>query len=171
MLLKQVKKVQGLSYCPVVAQLEQNSYCTPRNRAGSSPLGAIFAEDRLLLFAVGSTIYVNPDSFSLLVAHTDFNLQSSNMWKLTKVDIPPKKGRQPRRNIRDPRLRCYKRPTSPIVLTFNPIPTEYKPVTEARKPAHKPGLERKNYKVKCNQNTDLDTVLYLTKIFFDQMIS
>ena len=68
-----------------------------------------------------------------------------------EVDIPPKKGRQPRRNVRDPRLRCYKRPTSPIVLTFNPvprhIPTEYKPVSDARRPVHNPGLERRSYKV------------------------
>ena len=43
---------QGLSYCPVVNQSEQTSYCTPRNRAVSSPLGAISAEDLLILFVV-----------------------------------------------------------------------------------------------------------------------
>ena len=41
--------LQRLSYCPVVVQSEQTSYCTPRNRAGSSSLGAISAEDLLIL--------------------------------------------------------------------------------------------------------------------------
>ena len=63
-------------------------------------------------------------------------------WHLEKITIPtPKSRRTMRKNIRDPRLRSYRKP-SPLPLTQTPrtIPLEYTPVAEARpcRPAKRP---------------------------------
>ena len=67
----------------------------------------------------------------------------SMSWELHKLTYdPPRPRRTPRRNIRDPRLPSYRRPSPlPLVTTPRTIPLEYSPVAEAkpcRRPKKKP---------------------------------
>ena len=80
---------------------------------------------------------------------TPSQLKASMQWKLIKVQHPQHpQGREPRRNMRDPRLRSYRGPNLPLPLVTSPprqIPGHYDPAADAKPPVRTLGLERSSF--------------------------